>query len=269
VVLDYLRFAGRLHGLERRTLEQRLGEVAELTHVGEVLPELVRHLSHGYRQRVGLAQAILHDPQLLILDEPTHGLDPAQVVEMRGLVRRLKERHTVLISSHNLPEISETCDRLLVLDAGRVIAMGSEAELSGRLLGTLRIEVAVRAPDAAAPAAAAPAGEPAAGVVACLGAVEGVRAVSPAPGRTGELAFEVEAQGDVRAEVCRALVHAGWAVLRLDRGRHELEGVFLELVGAAASGAAGAAGATGPGAEAGAAQGSAAQGVTAIAGRSA
>ena len=97
-VLDFLRFAGRLHDMDRGTLERRLGEVSELTHVVEVQDELVRHLSHGYRQRVGLAQAILHDPEFVILDEPTHGLDPAQVVEMRALVRQLKERHTVLIS---------------------------------------------------------------------------------------------------------------------------------------------------------------------------
>ncbi len=235
VVLDYLRFAGRLHGLERRVLEQRLDEVTELAHIREVLGELVRHLSHGFRQRVGLAQAILHDPELVILDEPTHGLDPAQVVEMRGLVRRLKERHTVLISSHNLPEIGETCDRLLVLDAGEVIAMGTEAELGSRLLRAMRVEVAVRAPAAGA---AASADSPAApgGVVACLQAVAGVRTVAPAPGRPGELAFRVEAEGDRRAEVCRALVDGGWAVLRLDRGRHELEDVFLELVAAGAAG---------------------------------
>ncbi len=232
VVLDYLRFAGRLHGLERRALERRIEEVADLIHIRGVLGELVRHLSHGYRQRVGLAQAILHDPMLVILDEPTHGLDPAQVVEMRGLVRRLKERHTVVISSHNLPEISETCDRLLVLDAGEVIAMGSEAELSGRLLGAMRIEVAVRASRAGAEAATGAAAD----VVACLQAVGGVSAVVPAPGPAGELAFALEADGDRRAEVCRALVDAGWAVLRLDRGRHELENVFLELVGAGAAG---------------------------------
>ncbi len=230
VVEDYLRFAGRLHGLDRVTLERRLVEVSELTHIGEVKQLLVRQLSHGYRQRVGLAQAILHDPQLVILDEPTHGLDPAQVVEMRGLVRQLKERHTVLISSHNLPEISETCDRLLVLDAGEVVAMGTEAELSGRARGTMGIEVAVHAPDAGAGDAAAPA------VVACLEAVAGVRTVARRPGRAGELAFAVEAEGDKRAEVCRALVNGGWAVLRLDRGRHELEEVFLELVGASAAG---------------------------------
>ncbi len=225
-VVDHLRYAGRLHEMDRATLERRLVEVAELTHIDGVLDYLVRQLSHGYRQRVGLAQAILHDPELVILDEPTHGLDPAQVVEMRGLVRRLKERHTVLISSHNLPEISETCDRLLVLDAGEVIARGTEAELSGRLLSATRVEVTVRAP----------AGDGAgAGVVACIQGVPGVQAVNVAPAREGELAFVVDVTGDSRAELCRALVEAGFAVVRLDRGRHELEAIFLELVGARAA----------------------------------
>ncbi len=225
-VIDHLRYAGRLHEMDGPTLEARLREVAELTHVTGVLEYLVRQLSHGYRQRVGLAQAILHDPELLILDEPTHGLDPAQVVEMRGLVRTLKERHTVLISSHNLPEISETCDRLIVLDAGEVIASGTEAELSGRLLTTSRIEVTVRAPanDAAG-----------AGVVACLERVPGVQNATPAVAPEGELAFVVNVTGDARAEICRALVEAGFGVVRLDRGRHALEAIFLELVGARAA----------------------------------
>ena len=226
VVEDYLRFAGRLHGLDRRALESRLEEVADLAHIREVSHLLVRQLSHGYRQRVGLAQAILHDPQLVILDEPTHGLDPAQVVEMRGLVRRLKERHTVLISSHNLPEISETCDRLIVLDAGEVIATGTEAELSGRLLTTTRIEVSVRVPGGDAAGA---------GVAACLERVPGVQQAAPAVAPEGELAFVVDVTGDARAEICRALVEAGFDVVRLDRGRHELEAIFLELVGARAA----------------------------------
>ena len=225
-VIDHLRYAGRLHEMDGPTLEARLREVAELTHVTGVLDYLVRQLSHGYRQRVGLAQAILHDPELLILDEPTHGLDPAQVVEMRGLVRTLKERHTVLISSHNLPEISETCDRLIVLDAGEVIATGTEAELSGRLLTAARIEVTVRAPEGDVAGA---------GVVACLERVPGVQKTTPVVAPEGELAFVVDATGDARAEICRALVEAGFGVVRLDRGRHELEAIFLELVGARAA----------------------------------
>ncbi|HEY5113192.1 MAG TPA: ABC transporter ATP-binding protein, partial [Coriobacteriia bacterium] len=140
VVLDYLRFAGRLHGLERRALERRIEEVADLIHIRGVLGELVRHLSHGYRQRVGLAQAILHDPMLVILDEPTHGLDPAQVVEMRELVRRLGSdgRTTVFLSSHLLGEVQQVCDHVTILARGKCIVTGPVSEvLASRNSGDL------------------------------------------------------------------------------------------------------------------------------------
>lgn len=274
-VAEFLRFAGRLRGMDPGALERRLPVVEELTHIREVRNEPVRHLSLGYRQRLGVAQAIVHDPALLILDEPTHGLDPAQVVEMRMLVRDLKEHHTVLVSSHNLPEISQSCDRLLVLDAGRVIAHGTEQELSAHLLGSRRIEVAVRAP--AVPAGeGAPANAAARGgdvgdrhlgdspdqslastpgderaettrrdlgdaarasfddaVTACLRVVPGVRGVAPAGGAAADesvRAFTVEAADDLRPEVCRALVLAGYDVVRLDQSREELETIFLELL---------------------------------------
>ena len=226
IVEDYLRFAGRLRDMERSELERRIDEVAEVTHIGAVRREWVRHLSHGYRQRVGVAQAILHDPDLVILDEPTHGLDPAQVVEMRGLIRQLKERHTVIISSHNLPEIGETCDRLLVLDAGQVVAMGTEAELSARALGVTRIEVAVRAPSGEDGRAA---------VIACVQRVPGVRGVTVEASQEDGLALVIDADGDRRAEVCRGLVEAGYEVVRLDRSREKLETIFLQLVGARAA----------------------------------
>lgn len=214
-VAEFLRFAGRIRGMEEKALARRIPEVEELTHIGEVRGELVRNLSLGYRQRVGVAQAIVHEPELLVLDEPTQGLDPAQVVEMRALLRALKERHTVLLSSHNLSEISQTCDRLLVLDAGRVIAHGTEEELSARLLGARRIEIAVRGD-----------GD---GAADRLRAIEGVRAVTRADG-DGVVVFTVEAKEDLRAEVCRALVLAGHDVVRLDESREKLETIFLELV---------------------------------------
>ncbi|MBI4538928.1 MAG: ABC transporter ATP-binding protein [Gemmatimonadetes bacterium] len=224
IVADYVRFAGRIRGMNAGELERRIPAVEEIAHIGEVRGELVRHLSHGYRQRVGVAQAIVHEPELLILDEPTHGLDPVQIVEMRSTIRNLKEHHTVLISSHNLPEISQTCDRLFVLDAGEIIASGTEEELSVRLLGARRMEVAVRA------AGQAPGEAAEAGIAECIRGVEGVRAVTPAGREDGALTFLVEAAEDRRPEVCRALVEAGYAVVRLDQSRRKLESVFLELV---------------------------------------
>ncbi|HEX6925189.1 MAG TPA: ABC transporter ATP-binding protein [Longimicrobiaceae bacterium] len=223
-VREYLRFAGRLRGMDNHELERRIEEVEVLTDLGDVADELIRHLSQGYRQRVGLAQAIIHEPPLLILDEPAHDLDPAQIVEMRTLLRSLKDSHTILISSHNLPEISETCDRLFVIDGGEIVATGSEAELSARLLGTQRIEVTIRSP-----AGEGDGEEAFAQVVACIRRVDAVREVELGRGEEG-LRITIESDEDRRPEICRALVEAGYEVIGLGRSRRKLESVFLELV---------------------------------------
>src|SRR5689334_9137483 len=127
---DYLKFAGELRNMSPTEVKKRLPEVLEITDLTEVAGDPIGTLSHGYRQRVGVAQAIIHQPKFLILDEPTRGLDPVQIVEMRNLIHDLKQSHTVLISSHILTEISQTCDRLLVLGKGKVLGAGTEADLS-------------------------------------------------------------------------------------------------------------------------------------------
>lgn len=230
---EYLRFAGRLRGMDDAALARRLPEVEEITHIAHMRDELVRHLSLGYRQRVGVAQAIIHDPALIIMDEPTKGLDPAQVVEMRNMIRDLKSRHTVLISSHNLPEISETCDRLMVLDAGQIVATGTEEDLSDRILGARRIEVVVRVPRAGAAGSGANGGaapDSVDAVIACIQAVPGVREARAGDTEGDARAFIVNAEGDLRSEVCRALVLAGYDVIRLGETREKLETIFLQLV---------------------------------------
>src|SRR4029079_17604695 len=132
--------------MTRAEVKRRLPEVLELTALAEVAAETISTLSHGYRQRVSVAQAIVHNPKLLILDEPTRGLDPVQIVEMRNLIHDLKQAHTVLISSHILTEISQTCDRLLVLRKGALLGSGSESEL-GSIKGEIRqITITVRPP---------------------------------------------------------------------------------------------------------------------------
>ncbi len=213
---DYLAFTGRLRGMTAAQVKQRVPAAEELTHLREVHGELIRNLSHGFRQRVGVAQAIVHEPKLLILDEPTRGLDPVQIVEMRGMIRDLKHAHTVLISSHILPEISETCDRLLVLGEGAIVGAGTEDELSSRVTTARRVVVVVRAPREEARAA--------------LRAIANVTAVSEGREADGGVELELSATTDVRAAACRALVEKGWDVVRLDRAEHELETVFLRLV---------------------------------------
>ncbi len=184
-VRDYLAFAGRLRGMSPTELGRRIPEVLELTHLTGVHDELIRSLSHGYRQRVGVAQAVVHKPRLLVLDEPTRGLDPVQIVEMRQMIRNLKVNHTVLISSHILPEISETCDRLLVLGEGSIIARGTEDELSARLLESRRFVVVVRPASASLDDAAQ------AAIVDAIKKLNGVDRVSAQGHEYGALAFEV------------------------------------------------------------------------------
>jgi ABC-2 type transport system ATP-binding protein len=223
-VREYLRFVGRIKGLDPRRTTTRVEEVEEVTGLSERDGDPIRHLSHGYRQRVALAQAIVHDPEVLILDEPTSGLDPMQIGEIRELIRWLRGSRTILVSSHILPEISETCDEIVVLNRGEVVASGSEDELSDSVLHSRIMTVDVRAFEAArAPI------DPAdvIGVVSDLPHVQKVVVE-----RRGSETFTLRVEGmvDVRAQVCRALVEAGHDVLRVDRARRELEQVFVELV---------------------------------------
>jgi ABC-2 type transport system ATP-binding protein len=176
---------------------------------------------------VGVAQAIIHDPPLLILDEPTHDLDPVQIVEMRGLIQNLKGKHTVILSSHILPEIRETCDRLLVIASGRIVATGTEAQLTGNLLETRRLQITVRPGNGAGNEPA----EAEAVAVQCARGVAGVRDVSVAAREDGTVTLTVSAEGDARAALARAMVLAGHDLLQLDQASRELENVFLELVG--------------------------------------
>jgi len=138
-VRDYLRFAARLRGASATA--RRLAETMEQTGLEDHAEVAIEELSHGYRQRVGIAQAIVHDPELVILDEPTSGLDPVQIGHMRDLIRSLQDRHTVLLSSHNLPEIAQTCDRLMVIREGQLVASATEEELRARTGSTARAEL--------------------------------------------------------------------------------------------------------------------------------
>ncbi len=224
-VTGYLRFVGHIRGVDPASLTERVAEVEELTGLGERRSSIIGELSHGYRQRVGVAQAIVHDPEVLILDEPTNGLDPVQISEMRELIRRLRGSRTILVSSHILTEISETCDEILVLHDGEVVASGTEDELSARVLGATAVTVSIRT----TPASGVPV-EPDE-VARRLRSIEGVTDARPRQAGPATLTLEVDARGDVRPELCRALVEAGHDVERLDRAPRELERVFLELVG--------------------------------------
>jgi ABC-2 type transport system ATP-binding protein len=228
-VHDYLMFAGEIRGMARADVKKRMDEVLDITDLHEVEDDPIGTLSHGFRQRVGVAQAIIHGPKLLILDEPTRGLDPVQIVEMRKLIHDLKEKHTVLISSHILTEISQTCDRLLVLDRGRVLGVGTEQELAGKESEIRFVTITVRPPAGSDPFRTDPRGH----VTKVLEGVAGVKEVHEPHEQGGGLSFTLETTADCRAEVSRAIVGAKLDLLKLDYSRSALENTFINLVGGA------------------------------------
>jgi ABC-2 type transport system ATP-binding protein len=219
-VEGYLAFVGELRGIDRSQIKKRVADAAEKTGCTEVLRDVISSLSHGYRQRVGLAQAIVHNPALLILDEPTSGLDPVQIVEMRQLIRNLRGDHTILLSSHNLPEISQTCDRLLVINKGEITAVGSEAELADKFGGsapTIEVEIV----GASRPNTDA--------ALTALRGVSGVKSANLARESGNTALLAVSAPLELRPALVRALVAANVDVLRIDRSAAQLETTFLKL----------------------------------------
>lgn len=231
-VSAYLSFAARLRGVPKDKTAKMVDEALELTELGGVAKRVIGALSHGYKQRVGIAQAIVHAPDLVVLDEPISGLDPVQIVEMRELVKNLKGEHTVVLSSHILSEISETCDRILVINAGKIAWSGTESQLSLELREGARVAVTVRLPDASSEVAQARALE-------VIGQVPGVSGVEAVPARepgAGVASLSVRGEGDLRDAVCRALVKADVGVISLGR-EQELESMFLELLGETGEGA--------------------------------
>ena len=212
-IAGYLDFMARLRGVVDRhaAVERVMGRVS-IDHRAD---DLIGHLSKGYRQRVGIAQALVHDPSVIILDEPTIGLDPRQILEVRGLIQELGGDHTVILSTHILPEAQQLCDRVLIIKSGQIVAEDSPEDLMSRVSGGDRLRVTLGG-DVAADAVSAALGR--------LAGVEGVEA-------QGSGGFEVRLAGgvDPRAEVARTLVEQGWPLLELRHSGASLEDVFLEL----------------------------------------
>jgi ABC-2 type transport system ATP-binding protein len=252
-VSDFLKFAGELRGMSKDEITKRLPQVLEITDLGEVAGDVIGTLSHGFRQRVGVGQAIIHQPKFLILDEPTRGLDPVQIVEMRNLIHDLKQNHTVLISSHILTEISQTCDRLLVLGRGTILGVGSEGELVAKESEIRQITVTVRPPGRLADPYRGDVkdvtpedkdkdkdkaeeikdgkDDPKVSIAKVLSSVDGVQSVDKPYEQGGGLAFSLSTTKDCRAEVSRAVVEAKLDLIKLDYARSELENTFIRLVG--------------------------------------
>ena len=217
LVSEYLAFTGRIKGVPRRELSKRIEEVSETCAITDVQRRQIGKLSKGYRQRVGLAQALIHNPDVLVLDEPTAGLDPKQIIETRELIRGLSGQHTVVLSTHILPEVSKTCERVVVINAGRVVAVGAPEELTRRLQGYETVLVTAEGP--------------AEEMRARLEKIEGVNRIEPREVTDGRATLEVHAEKgkDVRAELARAVVESQWQLLELTRGGLSLEDIFLKL----------------------------------------
>jgi len=213
----YLTFVARLRGVSAGEVAKRVAEAEEKTATRGVHDDPIASLSHGYRQRVGVAQALVHRPKLLILDEPTSGLDPRQIVEMRSMIRALRGEHTVLLSSHILSEISQTCDRLLIIQEGEIVDQGTEEEIGRRIERSAAINIEVDVAGGPEPA------------LAVLTKLPGVARAVVLKQATGLTSLRVEAATDLRAQIARALVNGGIDLVRIDRGQGRLEAIFLQL----------------------------------------
>ena len=213
---EYLGYRARLEGMGRSAAREAIGEAVEKCLLDEVRGQIIGTLSKGYRQRVGLATAILHRPRVLVLDEPTVGLDPKQIIAIRDLIRQLGKDHTLLLSTHILPEVELLCRRVLIIDRGRIVAQGTPQTLRDQSLGNAVVRVALK-------------GEPV-GAPAVLGQLPGVVALRTEAGPESLYLLECEREGgDVREAVFRAAVEKGWVLLGLAEEKASLEQIFVRL----------------------------------------
>jgi ABC-2 type transport system ATP-binding protein len=219
-VREYLQFVARIKmpkGVSSADRKARVDQVMQKTWIADMADRHCGKLSKGYRQRVGLAQAIIHNPEVLILDEPTAGLDPKQIIETRELIRSLAGDHTIVLSTHILPEVSQTCQRVVIINKGRVVAIDTPANLTAELRGSSGLYVQVDAFEGDA--------------AAMLARVPGVLKVTPADrhGTAAGFEIDVETGRDVRRDLSREVVGSGWGLLELRPLRISLEEIFLEL----------------------------------------
>ncbi len=214
-VLNYLRFVARIKGVAKGQLASRLDETMEKTGIAHHRHTVIGHLSKGYRQRVGMAQALVHNPEVLVLDEPTIGLDPKQIIEIRQLIKSLGGSHTVILSTHILPEVSMTCDRIVIINHGRVAGEGTPEGLVAQLKEGDSLRATVAGPRDQA--------------MQVLRQVEGVLQVQAEPGTEGVYRVAVTPGREVRDELARQVVGAGLALRELRPLDMSLEDIFLRL----------------------------------------
>ena len=214
-VSEYLRYRAMLEGLPRGQAKPRISETVRSCFLEDVENQIIGTLSKGYRQRVGLAAAILHHPSVLVLDEPTVGLDPKQIIAIRELIRELGHKQTLLLSSHILPEVELLCDRVIIIDRGRIVAEGSPQDLQESWLGNTILRVELKGGPGEAPEV--------------LGRLPGVVAVETLAGEAGFYRLECTQSADPRQAVFEAAKERGWILLELAREQASLEDIFVRL----------------------------------------
>ncbi|MFC1897728.1 ATP-binding cassette domain-containing protein [Chloroflexota bacterium] len=211
-VRSYLDFSAKLRSLDKNKIKTRLEEVVEICHLEEYIDVLIGKLSKGFRQRVGVAQAIIHEPEVLVLDEPTVGIDPIQVSMTRQLIKEIGKEHTILLSTHILPEASITCDRVIIINEGRIVAEDRIENLSSLISGSKRIQLEVKGPSEK--------------VSEHLRQIEGVFRVSY---EDPHYIVECSAGQDPRSKIMETIVQGGWTLLSLESMEMSLEDIFLKL----------------------------------------
>ena len=216
-VREYLRFRAGIKGLDGRAMRHRVGEVVELCGLQSVRRKMIKTLSKGFRQRVGLADALVHDPELLILDEPTNGLDPNQIRQIRELIKQLGKSHTVLISTHILHEVEMTCNRVIIIDQGKIKAADTPENLIGQMRAAGRVQIELRCDADLATAG--------------LNRINGVKKVTPEPMEDGWNRFTVwvDSESDAREAMAKLAAESSWPMRSLFRHVATLEDVFVEL----------------------------------------
>lgn len=215
-VRRFLRFAASAKGVEARKIENELKRVTGICGLEKVANRIIGHLSKGYKQRVGLAQALLNNPSVLVLDEPTIGLDPTQIIEIRRLIQELREEHTVLLSSHILPEVAQICQRVLIINKGRIIATDTPANLTRQLQKSAQIVLQVR--------------ERASELIPFLESMDGVQGVTCQQDDQERLVVETDRSRDLRPDIARLAVEKDMNLLELKLMDLSLEDIFLQLV---------------------------------------
>ena len=211
-VRSYLEFSARLRGIDKNKIKKRMDEVVDICHLEEYVDVIIGKLSKGFRQRVGVAQAIIHEPEVLILDEPTIGIDPIQVAMTRQLIKELGKERTVLISTHILPEVSMTCERVIIIHEGKIVAKDRIENLSALISGSKRIRLEVEGP--------------AEKVSEYLRKVKGIRAVSF---QGSHYIVECTKGQDPRGEIMKAIAQGNWTLLSMESVEMSLEDIFLKL----------------------------------------